>query len=45
MLKLKAHKEMKGVWKNFEEKILYIYEKKLLQNGTTIIVRESNKSV
>jgi hypothetical protein len=30
---------MKGVWKNFEEKILYIYEKKVLQNGTTIIVK------
>jgi hypothetical protein len=30
---------MKEVWKNFEEKILYIYEKKLLQNGTTIIAK------
>ncbi len=41
---------MKGVWKNFEEKMLHIYEKKVITKRNNHyrqeeMIREHNKSV
>ncbi len=36
---------MKGVWKNFEEKMLYIYDKKLLQNEQPLSSRGDDQRI